>query len=97
MKIGELPALLLFIWDDFVNWGVDIDVHRNDLLVIGRTFSISPITGLNILRTDADTPVGLNLGLFTDFPIKNNVRVYVEPKYIIGNANGLVISAGVSF
>lgn len=64
------------------------------------------LAGLNFFRAAIDlgslgkassTETGLNLGGGANFAISDRTAIYGEVKYIIGDADGLVLKAGVLF
>jgi len=89
-------ATFSFYLDDVINWGLDVDQHYNNFVTIGD-LGFSPFAGVNILNTDPKNHWGLNLGIFSDFELDNGRTLYVEPKYVIGNADRFTLSVGVSF
>jgi len=66
------------------------------LLNISDNFNLAPFGGLNYVSAASDNDIGLNLGAFIDLNFQER-HIYLEPKIILGDANALVVSAGVYF
>ncbi len=92
---------------EFTFWlkdGLDFTFNANamyNLLDIGEGFDLRPIAGLNFTRSSfgdaSNTDLGLNLGanIFLRF---DKYDIYLEPKFqLIGDFDGLVLSAGILF
>lgn len=81
---------------DKADYSVDADVQY-ELLTIADNVNLFPMAGINFSDYGADTDIGINIGLFSDFRINDGVHLFIEPKYLISDASGLIISAGVLF
>ncbi len=79
------------------NFDVNVDVNWR-ILDVNDVVFIYPLGGLNFLKqNNKDIDIGINLGLFSYFPLSSRLDMYLEPKIIVGSINSFVISAGVFF
>jgi len=85
-----------YYFDSAVDYGIDVDVQY-ELITIGESVNIFPMAGLNFFKYPGDSNIALNLGLFSDFPVTERMRVYIEPKIIVDNESTFVASAGILF
>lgn len=68
------------------------------IIDINRTVYIYPFGGLHFIKpNNTRIDIGINLGLFSYFPITEKLELYIEPKYILGSARSFSLSAGVFF
>jgi len=79
------------------SYAIDADVHY-ELLTIGEDFHLLPLLGINWTEYGGNSDIGLNVGLFTNFRVNDNkLHIYFEPKYLISDGNGFIITSGVLF
>ncbi len=83
---------------DFPTWSLDIGAQYD--LIDGETFKLAPLVGIDMTNIDlgfiSSTSTNLQVGVFMEIPL-SGMNLYVEPKLILGNGSGLVVSAGVLF
>ncbi len=78
-------------------YDVNADVNWR-LFDVNETVFFYPLAGLNFLKaTDSDIDIGINLGIFSYFPLSDRLDMYLEPKLILGSINSFAMSAGVFF
>ncbi len=97
---------LIFYFDGVEDVNVT-EINLNGQYLFGDIESVAPyaLAGLNIFRvgTSLDgtsfsaSEVGLNVGGGVNFPISETLTGAAELKYVIGDADQLVIGAGVIF
>lgn len=78
------------------DWSLDTDVHYK-LLTLGERFDLNPFAGLNFVKAGGETNVAINAGASFRFHLNSGASIYVEPKYVIIDNSGFVISAGYLF
>ncbi len=92
-----------YYFEDFTFWSFDFDAHYF-VTTISDDIALYPFAGLNISRISVSTIFGdvsssdtnINLGASFQKPM-GNMRIYVEPKLIVGDGSALVISGGLLF
>ncbi len=84
-----------YILTDGTDFDINGDIHYR--FNIGRDARIHPLAGLNLAKFNADSTldIGINLGVFAAMPIQDRLKLYLEPKVIIGGQSSFAISMGV--
>ena len=95
------PSMNLFFPDNSdVTWfELNADIHY--LFPVVDKLKLYPLGGLNLTRVsykdNSDTELGLNIGGGAQYGVFSNLDLIGELKYVTGDADQLVISAGVVF
>ena len=87
-------ASLDYYFEDGSLWDINADVQYK-LATIGDETHIYPFAGLHLFKLTDD--IGINLGVFAQFPISDSLKLYLEPKYVLSSFESLQVSAGVFF
>lgn len=91
-KLAISPALIFYFEDAWeANGNINFILSGNDAVlpyVIG---------GLNIISANKNSEVGLNAGIGANFDIGGRARPFAEAKYVLGNADQLVVLGGIKF
>lgn len=83
--------------DSGLDWAIDADVSY-ELINISDAVNIFPMAGLNFSKYTGDSDIGINIGVFSDFPIADDkFRIYIEPKYRVSDSSSFIASAGILF
>ncbi|NNF35569.1 MAG: hypothetical protein HKN68_15795 [Saprospiraceae bacterium] len=77
------------------DWAVDIDGHYK-VADIGDDIFLDVFPGLNLLKANDDTDIGVNLGGTLRIETNRNA-IFIEPKYTIGTYDSFVITGGFIF
>jgi len=91
-KLAISPAFL-FYFEDFweANGNVNFALSGNDAVLPYA------IAGLNIISADGNSEMGINAGIGANFDIGGRARPFGEAKYVLGEADQLVIMGGIKF
>ena len=92
----RIAGAFSYYFDSAYDYGIDLDVQY-ELLTISDDFNIFPLAGLNFSNFEIGSNIALNLGIFSDFPVTDRLRVYIEPKIIVDNNSTFVAAAGILF
>ena len=84
-----------FILDDGADWAIDFDGQYN-VAEISDDIYINVFPGINLLKVNNDTDIGLNLGGAIRIQTNQNT-IYIEPKYTLGTYDSFVITGGFIF
>lgn len=94
-----------FWLEDYIDYSINADVHYA-LLTFGNDITLAGMAGIDYTKfaTIDLGPFGsvggsdssLEIGAFFKIPT-DNLSFYAEPKFIIGDGSGLVLSGGVLF
>ena len=91
-KLAISPALLFYfedLWE--ANGNVNFVLNGNDAVLPYA------IAGLNIISSNGNSELGINAGIGANFDIGGKARPFGEAKYVLGEADQLVIMGGVKF
>lgn len=93
----DIAGTFNYFFEDLTTTATEGDVHYH-LIGDGDTegISISGVGGIRYTRIDEFDTTALQLGLFGIIPTES-VTVYVEPKWVLDEGSGFVISGGVIF
>lgn len=93
------PSINYYFVDGFTAFDINADFHY--LFGSEDSFRFYPLGGINFYRVSADgysaSEIQFNLGGGTRYPLNDNISLYGEGKFMIGDADGLVFSAGILF
>lgn len=85
----------------YITKGSQYDLNANLLwraLDVNGVFKLYPEGGIGFYQVkDEELDIGINLGLFSYFPVTDTLDLYIEPKVMIGSANSFALAAGVFF
>ncbi len=84
-----------FILDDGADWAIDFDGQYN-VAEISDDIYLNVFPGINLLKVNNDTDIGLNLGGAIRIRTNQNT-IYIEPKYTIGTYDSFAITGGFIF
>ena len=77
------------------DWAVDIDGHYK-VADISKSVYLDVFPGVNLLKNNNDTDIGLNLGGTIRIETGRNA-IYIEPKYTVGTYDSFAIAGGFMF
>ncbi len=98
-----------YVPKDEADFVVDLDVHYDAFSLSKKTFSLTPFIGINFfggvtVTSDNRTVAGqrsstknMNIGLNGIVKISDALKIYFQPKLILGKTNSFAISSGVYF
>lgn len=98
-----------YIFAEGVDFIVDLDFHYDGLQWGSKNLRVTPFVGLNqsggvTVRSNGQTVAGgsssssrFNIGVNGKVPIGDDLRLYIEPKFILGRASAFSLSSGVYF
>ncbi len=92
------PSANYYITND-AKFGFDADVMYT-LITIADNVNIFPMGGINWTEYGgmAGSDIGINLGVFSNFSIKDDsINIYLEPKMLFSDNKGFIMSGGVLF
>ncbi len=94
-----VPGINYYIVDGFTLFGSNADFHY----LFGEEDAIRfyPLGGLNFMRISAfnssRSEIQLNIGGGIKLPVGSSLTFYSEAKYILGDFDGLALTAGIMF
>ena len=91
-KIAAAPSFM-FYFQDF--WTLNLNANfvftgTNAVLLYG-------IGGLNFANASGNTSLGVNAGIGSNFDLGGSIRPFAEIKYVLGEADQLVLLGGIKF
>lgn len=93
------PSLNYYLTDGITLIGLNGDFHY--LLGDEGSFRFYPLAGINFMMASANgnsnNEIQFNVGGGARYPVSDAISLYGEGKYLIGDFDGLVFSAGVMF
>jgi hypothetical protein len=91
----KMAGVFNLFLEDGADWAVDIDGHYK-VADISDDIYLDVFPGLNLLKANNNTDIGLNLGGTLKIETNRNA-IYIEPKYTIGTYDSFVITGGFIF
>ncbi|NQZ76056.1 MAG: hypothetical protein HRT61_08090 [Ekhidna sp.] len=91
-KLAVAPGFI-FYFEDF--WEANANVN----FMLSGNDAVLPyaIGGLNLFSSNGNSELGLNAGIGANFDIGWRARLFGETKYVLGEADQLVLLGGVKF
>ena len=91
----KMTGAFNFILEDGSDWAIDIDGHYK-ILDISDEIYIDAFPGINLLKNNNDTDIGINLGAALRIQTNANV-IFFEPKYTVGTYDSFAVTGGFIF
>lgn len=92
----DLSGSFTLYLEDGIDWAIDVDAQYQ-LTETDAGIRLYPFAGVNILKSFANTDIGINLGFGGRMKLTDSLDLYVEPKIILNNGSSLAVTAGVFF
>lgn len=93
------PGINYYLVDGITLMGFNADFHY--LFGDEGSFRFYPLGGLNFMRASANgfsnSEFQFNVGAGGKYPLNDNMSLFGEGKYIIGDLDGIAITAGILF
>jgi len=93
------PSFTYYFVDGFTAFDINADFHY--LFGDEGSFRFYPLGGINFYRASANgfssSEIQINIGGGVKYPLNDSMNLFGEGKYMIGDADGLVFSAGILF
>ena len=91
-KVAVSPGFIFYFEDAW-------EVNGNINWILSGNDAILPyvITGLNLISSNSNSEIGVNAGIGSNFDIGGRSRPFAEVKYVLGNADQLVLLGGIKF
>ena len=91
-KVAVSPGFIFYFEDAWeANGNVNWMLSGNDAILPYA------ITGLNIISSNGNSELGINAGIGSNFDIGGRSRPFAEVKYVLGDADQLVLLGGIKF
>ena len=93
------PSFNYYFVDGYTAFDINADFHY--LFGDEGSFRFYPLAGVNFYRSStngfSNSEIQLSIGGGIKYPLNDNMNLFGEGKYMIGDVDGLVFSAGILF